>query len=264
MWTNGSRSDRSTPANARRTGNPSPSRPLGAGLTPRTRRNRAPGATGGTRSRVVGSSTVIAGMSLLEPPGCAGYSAGPARSGDGRSFGASDTLLPDPHREGVLLDLDLEARLVREREHDPLDDRRGVAEPDALAALRDLGDGAVRAGVEEGRFREVDRDRADASAARRGQQARGSPVELPREVQDALAPFDAQRRRGGEPGRARRHRERVGAFGAFERLVGEPILVELAEQERVPAVQHAELVPHVLELPPDLGAPDRAQAPRTL
>src|SRR6266508_5567527 len=195
MWTNGSRSDRSTPANARRTGNPSPSRPLGAALTPRTRRKRASGATGGTRSRVVGSSTVIAGMSLLEPPGCAGYSAGPARSGDGRSFGASDMLLPDPHRQGVLLDLDLEARLARQREHDALDDRRGVAEPDALAALRDLGDGAMRAGVEEGRLGEIDRDGADAPTTRRREQARGSPIELPREVEHAVASFDAQRRR---------------------------------------------------------------------
>src|SRR6185295_20326354 len=121
MWTNGSKSDRSTPANARRTGNPSPSRPLGAALTPRTRRNRASGATGGTRSRVVGSSTVMAGMSLTRT-----YRAGRLfhRRGPGPSSGVG-MLLSDPHRDRVLLDLDLEARLARQREHDALDDRRG-------------------------------------------------------------------------------------------------------------------------------------------
>src|SRR6185503_9898775 len=187
MWTNGSRSDRSTPANARRTGNPSPSKPLGAALTPRTRRNRAPGATGGTRSRVLGSSTVMAGMSLSRTYRVRRLFRRPSRPVDGERHS-----LPDPHRDRVLLDLDLEARLARQREHDALDDRRGVAEPDALAALRDLGDGAVRAGVEEGRLGEIDRDDPDAPTARRRQQACCSPVELPREVQDALAPFDAQ------------------------------------------------------------------------
>ena len=68
MWMNGSRSRRSTPANARRTGKPSPSKPDGAVVTERTRRRTVPGAGTGTRGRVVVSSTVTAGMpaSLVE------------------------------------------------------------------------------------------------------------------------------------------------------------------------------------------------------
>src|SRR3954470_24117499 len=67
MWMNGSRSRRSTPANARRTGNPSPSKPDGAVVTERTRRRTVPGAGSGTRGRVVVSSTVTAGIAdLLE------------------------------------------------------------------------------------------------------------------------------------------------------------------------------------------------------
>src|SRR5215217_8093976 len=68
MWMNGSRSRRSTPAKARRTGKPSPSKPDGAVVTERTRRRTVPGAGTGTRARVVVSSTVIAGMvgSLVE------------------------------------------------------------------------------------------------------------------------------------------------------------------------------------------------------
>ena len=62
MWMNGSRSRRSTPAKARRTGNPSPSKPDGAVVTERVRRRTVPGAGTGTRARVVVSSTVTAGM----------------------------------------------------------------------------------------------------------------------------------------------------------------------------------------------------------
>ena len=47
MWMNGSRSRRSTPANARRTGKPSPSKPDGAVVTERTRRRTVPGAGAG-------------------------------------------------------------------------------------------------------------------------------------------------------------------------------------------------------------------------
>src|SRR5215211_9102699 len=133
MCTNGSRSARSTPAKARRTGKPSPSRPLGAALTPRTRRKRPPAGTSGTRSSVVRSMAVIAGMSL-------------PRTGRSRQL----FRLPDPHRHRVLFDVDLESRVAREGEHDALDDRGGVAEPDALTGLGDLGDGAMGAGIEEG------------------------------------------------------------------------------------------------------------------
>src|SRR4051794_36536101 len=68
MWMNGSRSRRSTPAKARRTGKPSPSKPEGAVVTVRVRRRTVPGAGRGTRARVVVSSTVTAGMpaSLVE------------------------------------------------------------------------------------------------------------------------------------------------------------------------------------------------------
>ncbi len=61
-WMNGSRSRRSTPANARRTGNPSPSNPLGAVVTDRTGR-AVPWAGATILGRTVGSSTVMAGMS---------------------------------------------------------------------------------------------------------------------------------------------------------------------------------------------------------
>src|SRR3954471_4256252 len=62
MWMNGSRSRRSTPAKARRTGKPSPSNPDGAVVTDRTRRRTVPGAGAGTRGRAVVSSTVMAGI----------------------------------------------------------------------------------------------------------------------------------------------------------------------------------------------------------
>src|SRR4051812_12327298 len=62
MWMNGSRSRRSTPAKARRTGKPSPSKPEGAVVTDRVRRRTVRGAGTGTRGRVVVSSTVTAGM----------------------------------------------------------------------------------------------------------------------------------------------------------------------------------------------------------
>src|SRR6266540_2930617 len=65
MWTKGSRSVRSAPANARRTGNPSPSRPCGASTTSRTGRCRAVSGTPGTRSSFVMSGVVMAGMVFL-------------------------------------------------------------------------------------------------------------------------------------------------------------------------------------------------------
>ena len=65
MWMNGSRSDRSTPAKARRTGNPSPSKPRGAVVTERTARVR----TLVSGSLTLGSnkmlSTVTAGMEII-------------------------------------------------------------------------------------------------------------------------------------------------------------------------------------------------------
>src|SRR4026207_1865598 len=60
---NGSSAPRSTPANARRTGDPPPSDPRGAVVTPRTARWRAwTGSGAGMRGRMVMSSTVMAGM----------------------------------------------------------------------------------------------------------------------------------------------------------------------------------------------------------
>src|SRR5262249_54199528 len=63
---NGSRSARLTPANARRTGKPSPSRPAGAVVMLRTGRMRASGPTSGKDGTVVRSSTVTAG--IADPP----------------------------------------------------------------------------------------------------------------------------------------------------------------------------------------------------
>src|SRR5450631_1157659 len=64
MWMNGSRARRSTPANARRTGNPSPSRPDGAVVTESTGRSRSmAGSVNGTRGNANGFSTVTAGIS---------------------------------------------------------------------------------------------------------------------------------------------------------------------------------------------------------
>ena len=65
MCTNGSRVVRSTPANARRTGKPSPSRPLGAVVTETTRRSAASGPGPGTRGRAI-VSLVTAG--IARPP----------------------------------------------------------------------------------------------------------------------------------------------------------------------------------------------------
>src|SRR6266496_3405678 len=53
MCTNGSRVARSTPAKARRTGKPSPSRPLGAVVTDATGRSTASGPGWGTRGRAI-------------------------------------------------------------------------------------------------------------------------------------------------------------------------------------------------------------------
>ena len=74
MWMNGSSFARSTPAKARRTGKPSPSKPDGAVVTDTTGRSAAVAASGsGTRGRTRMSSTVTAGMpspllSLLGQP----------------------------------------------------------------------------------------------------------------------------------------------------------------------------------------------------
>src|SRR6476661_7759572 len=72
MWTNGSRSARSTWENARRTGNPSPSRPVRAIVRLLTGRSRATvGSGSGIRGRTVMSSTVIAGMCVVPTGGFA-------------------------------------------------------------------------------------------------------------------------------------------------------------------------------------------------
>src|ERR1700709_711278 len=93
MWTSGSRSRRSTPANARRTGKPSPSKPDGAVVTDRTRRRTVRGAGSGTRGRAVGSSTVTAGMpaSLVE----GSTNTDPSR--------AAPRSVPDPAAPGIHL-----------------------------------------------------------------------------------------------------------------------------------------------------------------
>ena len=62
---NGSSSAKSTPANARRTGKPSPSKPCGAVVMLLTVRARDPGASI-TRGRIVISLTVTAGISTTE------------------------------------------------------------------------------------------------------------------------------------------------------------------------------------------------------
>src|SRR5665647_1567739 len=65
MCTNGSRSDMLTPANARRTGNPSPSKPLGAVVTDATGRSVITVKSGsGTRGRAAKLSTVTAGIEV--------------------------------------------------------------------------------------------------------------------------------------------------------------------------------------------------------
>ena len=66
---NGSSSARSTPANARRTGKPSPSKPCGAVVMLFTLRARAPGSSL-TRGNTVMSLTVTAGigLSLVQSP----------------------------------------------------------------------------------------------------------------------------------------------------------------------------------------------------
>src|SRR6266705_111780 len=63
MCTNGSRVARSTPAKARRTGKPSPSKPLGAVVTEITGRSASVSGFGrGTRASASGFSTVPAGL----------------------------------------------------------------------------------------------------------------------------------------------------------------------------------------------------------
>ena len=69
---NGSSCARSMPANARRTGKPSPSKPCGAVVTCHTGRGWSPSPGVFRRGRTVMSSTVIAGMSsprALDSPG---------------------------------------------------------------------------------------------------------------------------------------------------------------------------------------------------
>src|ERR687894_1501177 len=69
MWTKGSSRCCATPANARRTGKPSPSNPVGALVTDRTGRSREASSVGeATTGSVRGSATVMAGISayLLE------------------------------------------------------------------------------------------------------------------------------------------------------------------------------------------------------
>src|SRR5256885_1819846 len=68
MWTNGSRAARSTPANARRTGKPSPSMPLGAGVSEATGRSTAPGKAEARRGRGTGAAVTgrIATIEALE------------------------------------------------------------------------------------------------------------------------------------------------------------------------------------------------------
>src|SRR5919197_3016879 len=61
MCTNGSSAGRGTPAKARRTGKPSPSRPLGAVVTDSTGRSTAVGLGSGTRGRAT-VSALMAGM----------------------------------------------------------------------------------------------------------------------------------------------------------------------------------------------------------
>src|SRR4051794_709867 len=67
MWMKGSSRLMSTPAKARRTGKPSPSKPCGALVTERTGRWRSVAASR-TRSRVVTSSTVMAGIGKTSNP----------------------------------------------------------------------------------------------------------------------------------------------------------------------------------------------------
>src|SRR3954463_9209733 len=67
MWMNGSSRLRSTPAKARRTGKPSPSKPCGALVTERTGRWRS-GAASRTRARVVTCATVMAGIGKPSNP----------------------------------------------------------------------------------------------------------------------------------------------------------------------------------------------------
>src|SRR5919202_1646923 len=68
---NGSSSLSGTPANARRTGKPSPSNPLGAVVSRRTGRKLvAAGSSRGRRGRTRTASTVMAGMAVLLSGGC--------------------------------------------------------------------------------------------------------------------------------------------------------------------------------------------------
>jgi hypothetical protein len=61
MWTNGSSAAALTPANARTTGNPSPSYPCGPVVIERTGRSVSAGSAGETRGKV-NVSAVIAGI----------------------------------------------------------------------------------------------------------------------------------------------------------------------------------------------------------
>ena len=67
MCTNGSSRSRPTPANARRTGNPSPSKPEGAIVTEVTFRSATLPMGSGTLGRTRMFSTVTAGMATPFP-----------------------------------------------------------------------------------------------------------------------------------------------------------------------------------------------------
>ena len=136
MWTNGSRSDRSTPAER------SPDREPLALETARGGAHASdtaePRVRGHGRDAVQGGRVVDGDGGHVPVSNLRGAPAiPPAEHGaaTAASFGADDTLLPDHHREGILLDLDLEARLSRQREHDALDDRRALRSRTRLQLL---------------------------------------------------------------------------------------------------------------------------------
>src|SRR5437764_8535360 len=69
MWMKGSSASTGTPAKARRTGKPSPSKPDGAAVTPATGGSTAPAAGSGRRGRVR-VSAVTAGMASRSSNTC--------------------------------------------------------------------------------------------------------------------------------------------------------------------------------------------------
>src|SRR5215210_9270763 len=107
MWMNGSRSLRSTPANALRTGNPSPSTPLGALVTDRIGRWVA-APTSGMRGSAVTSSTVTAGIGFL-----LGVSR-PITAGPRRAFRRRSAVIRPAARRDPALPQTEERRAARE------------------------------------------------------------------------------------------------------------------------------------------------------